>query len=352
MKSTLIRTAAVLMGATMLAGAANAETLRWARVGDSLTLDPHAQNEGPTHTLAHQIYEPLLQRDMAGDIIPALATSWAPLESDPTIWEFKLREGVTYHDGAEFNADDVVFSINRARTETSAMKELLASLAEVIKVDDYTVHFRTEGPNPLFPNNLTNLFMMDQGWAEANDVVAVQDIANGEDSFAARNANGTGAFSLTSREPEVRTVLTANPDYWGIGEFPLEVSEIIYTPIQNQATRVAALLSGEVDLIQDIPVQDLGRVGETDGLKVVTAPQNRVIFLGMQQGEDDLDTDSVEGANPFADVRVRQAVNTAVNRDAIQQVVDARPVGTDGRYHASVRQWLDRRAGRCARNRR
>lgn len=321
MKSTLIRTAAVLMGATMLAGAANAETLRWARVGDSLTLDPHAQNEGPTHTLAHQIYEPLLQRDMAGDIIPALATSWAPLESDPTIWEFKLREGVTYHDGAEFNADDVVFSINRARTETSAMKELLASLAEVIKVDDYTVHFRTEGPNPLFPNNLTNLFMMDQGWAEANDVVAVQDIANGEDSFAARNANGTGAFSLTSREPEVRTVLTANPDYWGIGEFPLEVSEIIYTPIQNQATRVAALLSGEVDLIQDIPVQDLGRVGETDGLKVVTAPQNRVIFLGMQQGEDDLDTDSVEGANPFADVRVRQAINTAVNRDAIQQVV-------------------------------
>ncbi|WP_375573552.1 ABC transporter substrate-binding protein [Ahrensia marina] len=321
MKSTLIRTAAVLMGATMLAGAANAETLRWARVGDSLTLDPHAQNEGPTHTLAHQIYEPLLQRDMAGDIIPALATSWAPLESDPNIWEFTLREGVTYHDGAEFNADDVVFSINRARTETSAMKELLASLAEVIKVDDYTVHFRTEGPNPLFPNNLTNLFMMDQGWAEANDVVAVQDIANGEDSFAARNANGTGAFSLTSREPEVRTVLTANPDYWGIGEFPLEVSEIIYTPIQNQATRVAALLSGEVDLIQDIPVQDLDRVGSTDGLKVVTAPQNRVIFLGMQQGEDDLDTDSVEGANPFADVRVRQAVNTAVNRDAIQQVV-------------------------------
>ncbi|MBO6676365.1 MAG: ABC transporter substrate-binding protein [Rhizobiales bacterium] len=321
MKSTLIRSAAVLMGATMLAGAANAETLRWARVGDSLTLDPHAQNEGPTHTLAHQMYEGLLQRDMSGAIIPALATDWAPLDSDPTIWEFNLREGVTFHDGAEFNADDVVFSLNRAMSETSAMKELLASVAEVIKVDDYTVHIRTEGPNPLFPNNLTNLFMMDQGWAEANNVVAVQDIANGEDSFAARNANGTGAFSLTSREPEVRTVLTANPDYWGIGEFPLEVSEIIYTPIQNQATRVAALLSGEVDLIQDIPVQDLDRVGSTDGLKVVTAAQNRVIFLGMQQGEDDLETDNVEGANPFADVRVRQAVNTAVNRDAIRQVV-------------------------------
>jgi peptide/nickel transport system substrate-binding protein len=321
MKSTLIRTAAVLMGATMLAGAANAETLRWARVGDSLTLDPHAQNEGPTHTLAHQVYEPLLQRDMAGAIIPALATDWAPHSDDPTIWVFNLREGVTFHDGAEFNADDVVFSLNRAMSETSAMKELLASVAEVMKVDDYTVHVRTEGPNPLFPNNLTNLFMMDQGWAEANNVVAVQDIANGEDSFAARNANGTGAFSLTSREPEVRTVLTANPDYWGIGQFPLEVSEIIYTPIQNQATRVAALLSGEVDIIQDVPVQDLERVGSTDGLKVVTAPQNRTIFLGMQQGADDLETDNIEGANPFADVRVRQAINMAVNREAIQQVV-------------------------------
>jgi peptide/nickel transport system substrate-binding protein len=321
MKSTLIRTAAVLMGATMLAGAANAETLRWARVGDSLTLDPHAQNEGPTHTLAHQVYEPLLQRDMAGAIIPALATDWAPHSDDPTIWVFNLREGVTFHDGAEFNADDVVFSLNRAMSETSAMKELLASVAEVMKVDDYTIHVRTEGPNPLFPNNLTNLFMMDQGWAEANNVVAVQDIANGEDSFAARNANGTGAFSLTSREPEVRTVLTANPDYWGIGQFPLEVSEIIYTPIQNQATRVAALLSGEVDIIQDVPVQDLERVGSTDGLKVVTAPQNRTIFLGMQQGADDLETDNIEGANPFADVRVRQAINMAVNREAIQQVV-------------------------------
>lgn len=321
MKSTLIRTAAVLMGATMFAGAANAETLRWARVGDSLTLDPHAQNEGPTHTLAHQIYEGLLQRDQSGAIIPALATDWAPHAEDPTIWVFNLREGVTFHDGSEFNADDVVFSLNRAMSEVSAMKELLASVAEVIKVDDMTIHVRTEGPNPLFPNNLTNLFMMDQTWAETNNVVVVQDIAAGEDSYASRNANGTGAFSLTSREPEVRTVLTANPDYWGIGMFPLEVSEIIYTPIQNQATRVAALLSGEVDLIQDIPVQDLDRVASTDGLQVVTAAQNRTIFLGMQQGEDDLDTDSVEGANPFADVRVRRALNMAVNRDAIRQVV-------------------------------
>jgi peptide/nickel transport system substrate-binding protein len=102
MKKSVAFLVAAGMGATMLAGAANAETLRWARVGDSLTLDPHAQNEGPTHTLAHQVYEPLLQRDMAGAIIPALATDWAPHSDDPTIWVFKLREGVTFHGGEDF----------------------------------------------------------------------------------------------------------------------------------------------------------------------------------------------------------------------------------------------------------
>ena len=131
----------------VVTSAAYAETLRWARAGDSLTLDPHAQNEGPTHTLAHQIYEPLLQRDMTGQIIPALATEWTTTD-DPTVWRFKLREGVKFHDGADFNADDVVFSLERARMPTSAMKELLSSVASVTKVDDFTVDITTDGPNP------------------------------------------------------------------------------------------------------------------------------------------------------------------------------------------------------------
>jgi peptide/nickel transport system substrate-binding protein len=299
---------------------AEAETLRWARAGDSLTLDPHAQNEGPTHTLAHQIYEPLLQRDMDGQIIPALATDWAPTD-DPTVWRFNLRQGVTFHGGEAFTAEDVVFSIERAKMPTSAMKELLTSVVEVTAVDDYTVDFKTDGPNPLLPNNLTNLFMMDSGWTTENDAAAPQDFANGGENYAVRNANGTGAFVLESRTPDERTVLSANPDYWGKDQFPLEVTEIIYTPIQSAATRVAALLSGEVDFIQDVPVQDLGRVAEQEGLKVVTAPQNRTIFFGMNQGADDLESDNVDGANPFADVRVRRAMNMAINRAAIRQVV-------------------------------
>lgn len=302
------------------AAPAVAETIRWARKADSLTLDPHAQNEGPTHALAHQIYEPLLHRDMSAQIVPALAESWAPT-SDPTIWEFKLRKGVTFHGGEAFTADDVVFSFKRAMKKTSAMKELLSSVTDIIKVDDHTVHIKTKGANPLLPNNLTNLFVMDEGWATKNGAADPQDFENGKDNHAVTHANGTGAYMLISRSPDAKTVLRANPTYWGKGKFPLEVTEIIYTPIKSPATRVAALLSGEVDIIQDVPVQDLGRVAADPKLKVVKAAQNRTIFFGMNVGDADLKSDTVEGKNPLADVRVRQAINMAINRPAIQKVV-------------------------------
>jgi len=318
-----MRKAAWLLGAAVVLAPVGlqAETLKWARAGDSLTLDPHAQNEGPTHTLAHQMYEGLLQRDMEGQIIPALAMSWSALPDNPNVWQFKLRPDVKFHNGAAFTADDVVYSFNRAKMPTSAMKELLTSIKEVRSVDDMTVDIETNGPNPLLINNLTNLFIMDKDWTEDNGVSAPQDIAAGETTFAASNTNGTGAFMLDSRAVDEKTVLKANPEYWGKGEFPLQISEIIFTPINSAATRVAALLSGEVDFIQDVPVQDLKRVDDADGLKVVKAAQNRVIFFGMNTAADDLESDSVEGANPFADVNVRRAMNMAINRDAIQKVV-------------------------------
>ena len=318
MKTVSVLVAALLATTTV---AASAETLRWARAGDALTLDPHAQNEGPTSVLAHQIMETLVTRNHEGEMVPSLALNWAPSETNPNIWVFNLREGVTYHDGAAFTAEDVVFSLNRAMTEDSDYKELLASVKEVRANGDYSVEIETNGPNPIMPNNLTNMFIMDKDWAEANNAVKVQDYEGGEDTFAAKNANGTGPYKLVSREPDVKTVLAANENYWGKGEFPLDVTEIIYTPIQNPATRVAALLSGEVDFIQDVPVQDIQRVNSTDGLEVRTAPQNRVIFFGMNMGDEDLANDDVEGTNPFADVRVRRAMNLAINRDAIKQVV-------------------------------
>ncbi|EFL89310.1 ABC transporter substrate-binding protein [Ahrensia sp. R2A130] len=318
MKHTKILLAAAI---AFTATTASAETLRWARAGDALTLDPHAQNEGPTSSLAHQIMEPLIIRDMTGKIVPALATEWGVSADNPNVWKFKLREGVKFHDGSEFDSEDVVFSLNRAMTKDSDFKELLASVKEVRADGKYGVDIETTGPNPIMPSNLTNMFILDKTWAETNNAVKVQDYEGGEETFAARNANGTGPYKLVSREPDTKTVLTMNTDYWGKDEFPMEVTEIIYTPIQNAATRVAAMLSGEVDFIQDVPVQDLERVNSTEGLTVKTAPQNRVIFFGMNSGDADLTSDNVEGKNPLADVRVRQAMNMAINREAIKKVV-------------------------------
>ena len=271
MQTKYLTVAAALLAATSLG--ASAETLRWARAGDSLTLDPHAQNEGPTSALAHQIMEPLVMRDMTGAIVPALATKWGPSESDPNVWVFTLRDGVRFHDGAEFDSEDAVFSFNRAMTPDSDYKELLASVKEVRAPNSHVFEIVTDGPNPIMPSNLTNLFIIDKGWAEANNAVKVQDYEGGEDTYAAKNANGTGPYKLASREPDTKTVLTINEDYWGKGEFPMEVTDIVYTPIQNAATRVAALLSGEVDFIQDVPVQDLSRVASSDGREPPTRRQ-------------------------------------------------------------------------------
>jgi peptide/nickel transport system substrate-binding protein len=319
-----------ILAAGITAGAAGAETLRWARSADNLTMDPHSQNTGPTHAFNHQIYEPLVIRALDGGLRPTLATEWRILEEDPTVWEFKLRQGVKFHDGADFTAEDVVFSIERAKMPTSNMKELLASVEEVTAVDDHTVHMRTAGPNPLLVDNLTNLFMMDRGWAEANNAAVPQNFDAGEEHFAARNANGTGPYVLVSREPDARNVARAFEDYWGKDEFPLDVTEIVYTPITSAATRVAALLSGEVDFVQDVPVQDIARLEQTAGIRVTRGPENRTIFFGMNVGSDELTYGTAEG-NPFKDKRVRQAINMAIDREAIQQVVmrgESIPLGT------------------------
>ena len=318
---TLAAIAAGALTAAALPAVVDAKTLRWARTAEALTMDPHSQNEGPTTGLLHQMYESLIIRDHTGALEAALATGWAPDPENPNRWIFTLREGVTFHGGETFDAEDVVFSIGRAQQPSSNFKELITSIVDVEVIDSHTVAFVTDGPNPILPNNMTNIFMMDSGWAEANDVTVPQDFAAGEDNFAARNVNGTGPYILVSRAPDERTVMRRNEDYWGREMFALDASEVIYTPIKNPATRVAALLSGEVDFIQDVPVQDLDRVAQAEGLTLGTTPQNRSIFFGMNVGADDLASDNVEGANPFADPRVREAMTIAINREAIQRVV-------------------------------
>ena len=311
---------AALMGgaALALAGTAiNAETLRWARVADALTMDPHSQNEGPTSTFLHHVYETLVSRELDGSLAPRLATSWMIDPEDPTVWIFELREGVTFHNGNAFTAEDVVFSLERVRMEASDFKGLHANVVGAEADGDTTVRVQLDGPAPLYPQNLTNFFIMDSDWAAENDVASPQDYAAGKETFTVRNAMGTGPYELVSRDPEVESVLAAYEGHWA--ETP-PVTEIIYTPITEDATRIAALLSGEVDFVQDVPVQDIARLEETDGITVTTGPENRTIFFAYDMGSEDLQTASVEG-NPFADPLVREAMALSLDRDAIQQVV-------------------------------
>jgi peptide/nickel transport system substrate-binding protein len=314
------KTTAALVATALLAGAAEARSITWARTGDALTLDPHSQNEGPTHNLLQNIYEPLVLREHTGKLLPALAESWK-VTSDPLVWEFKLRQGVKFHNGNPFTADDVVFSIERALQPTSDMKGIISSIEKATKVDDHTVHLKTKGPNPILPDQLTNIYMMDKEWAEANSTVTVQDYKAQKDNFAVRNANGTGPYSVASREQDVKTALKLFDGYWGKGQVPLGIEAINYVTIKKDETRVAALLSGEVDLVQDMPVQDIDRVQKTQGLKVNLGQENRSIFLGMDVGSPDLKSDDVQGKNPFADKRVRQAINMAIDREGIRRAV-------------------------------
>ena len=315
------RLAALLGGAAMLVGVAatsvDAETIRWARVGDALTMDPHGANEGPTSTMLHHIYETLVSRATDGSLEPRLATEWRIHPDDPTVWEFTLREGVTFHDGSEMTAEDVVFSLNRARSEASDFRGLHAAVAEVTSPEAGVVHVRMNGPAPLYVQNLTNMFVMSQAWAEANDAVEAANFGAGTESYTVRNAMGTGPYTLVSRDPEVRTVLQAYDGHWA--DTPA-VTEIIYTPISEAATRVAALLSGEVDIVQDVPVQDIARLEQTDGITVQFGPENRSIFFAYDMGSEDLASATVEG-NPFANPLVREAMALALDRDAIRQVV-------------------------------
>ena len=312
--------AALLAAGLLQAASVQAETVRWARGSDPATLDPHAVNTGTNFNVLHQIYEPLILRTPDGKLQGAIAQSWA-LTKDPSVWEFKIRPGVKFHDGSLLTADDVVFSLKRAQAPTSQLKSLLSSVESVTKVDPLTVHVKTKGPNLIFPNNLTNLFILSEAWAKANQAETAQDVGSKTENYATRNTNGTGPYTLASREVDTRTVLRQFPQYWGRGQFPLEVTEIVYLPIKSPATRVAALLSGEVDFVQDLPAQDVGRLKADQRLRVTEGPENRSIFLGLNVGAKELKYADVKGKNPLAEPRVREAIALAIDRDAIKTAV-------------------------------
>jgi peptide/nickel transport system substrate-binding protein len=300
---------------------AGARTVRWAAAGDPNTMDPHSQNLGTVTMVLQQIYDALISRDRNLGLQPGLATAWR--QTAPTRWRFELRRGVTFHNGAAFNADDVVFSINRALAPTSNFGIYVDTVGEVVKIDDFTVEIVTKIADPILPNKLASVFMMDKEWSEANNVRQPQNTRAREETHTVRNTNGTGAFRLSAREPDVRTVMVRNDDWWGWKEPGNDgtVTEVIYRPISSDATRVAALLSGEVDFVLDPPLQDLDRLRRAPGVSVLEGPEVRTIFFAMDVKRDELLFSNVKGKNPFKDLRVRQALYHAIDIEAIRSRV-------------------------------
>lgn len=315
MRRTLI---AAAVAASMLFPALGfAKTFKWASQGDILTLDPHSQNEALNTSATLLIYEPLVRYNEKFEVVPNLATSWEQL--NPSLWRFKLREGVKFQDGTPFTAEDVAFSIKRAMAPSSQFKSYVAGIKDARAIDPLTVEVETAGPNPVLLRQLPSLGMMSKAWSEKNGATAPQDFNKKEETFSARNAMGTGPYKLQSREVDIKTTFVENKDWWGKPTKTGNVTEIIYTPIKQNATRTAALLSGEVDFVLDPAAQDLDRLRQQ--VKVVDGNEYRTIYIGMDVNSPELKYSNIKGKNPLADVRVREALYRAIDIEAIKKSV-------------------------------
>jgi len=308
----------LLLLLALAVGPAHAQVLlRWAAQNDILTLDPHSQNHATTHAMMQYTYEGLVRYTRDYKIEPCLATSWDKISD--TQFRFHLRQGVKFHDGSPFTADDVVFSFNRIKEPQGTNQIYVAGINEVKKIDDHTVDLILSGPHPLLLQNIVDFRIMSKSWSEKNRSQHIQDYSKREETFASRNTNGTGPYIIKGWEPDKRIVMTLNKSWWG--RLDGNVTDVIYTPIKSDATRVSALLSGDVDLVTDLPTQDVDRLRKESNIKVLDGHEVRTIFIGLDQHNDELKYSSVKGKNPFKEVRVRKALNMAVDREAIRKVV-------------------------------
>lgn len=315
LKTALLCAAA--FSALFSAPALQAKPFKWSSASDIPTLDIHSQNNALGNGVHAAIFDSLVYYNSQTFKPEAqLATAWRDVS--PTQVRFTLRSGVKFSDGTPFTADDVVFSIQRAMAKTSNYAVYAQGIDKVVKVNDSTVDFIMKGPNPVLLNQLTELRIMSKAWAEKNKALEPKDIRTKDETFSHRNAMGTGQFMVKEWQPDQRLVLVKNPSYWGGNQS--NVTEIIYTPIKAEATRIAALLSGEVDFVLDPSPQDLARLRSNANLKVIDGVENRTIFFGMDQFRDELPGSNVKGKNPLKDVRVRKALYQAIDSDSLHRV--------------------------------
>ncbi|MCP8938469.1 ABC transporter substrate-binding protein [Alsobacter sp. SYSU M60028] len=314
-RSIRIGILAAALASPLAAPGASAATFKFASPVDAYTLDPHAVSNTLVFAILGNIYEPLVRRGGDLQLEPALATKWTLV--DNSTWRFELRKGVKFQDGGDFTADDVVFSFERAKA--GGIKSNLSTLESVKKVDDYTIDIKTRGVDPIVPMEITNWFIMSKAWSEKNGAVQPGSPDNKVETFANRNAMGTGPFKLAGRDPGVKIEFEKNPAWW---DKPVgNIDKATFFVIPNPSARVSALVSGEVDMIDTLPPQDTQRIEQTKGLKVLAGPDLRVAFLLADVNRDELLYSDVKGKNPFKDKRVREAMQLAIDLDAIKTKV-------------------------------
>jgi len=284
---------------------AQAKTLRMAYDADPVSLDPQEQLSGGTLELAHMVFDPLLRFTKDMQYEPRLAESWERI--DDLTMRFHLREGVKFHSGNDFTAEDVVFTMDRMKKSLD-FKGLFEPFVGAVAIDDHTVDLITKEPYPLVLNMATYLFPMDKAfYTGTDDNGKPKDaIVKHGNTFASTHESGTGPFVVTAREQGVRVEFERFSDYWDT-ESQGNVTEIIFTPIKEDPTRVASLLSGGVDYIKPVPPNDLERLGKDPNINLVTMGGTRIITFQMNQ-------DRVEA---FKDPRVRQAIVYAINNAGI-----------------------------------
>ncbi|KQN52130.1 peptide ABC transporter substrate-binding protein [Serratia sp. Leaf50] len=303
----------------MATQAAEAENIvRWAVAADIPTLDPDAFASTTALTFQNHIYEALLQRDNDLKLQPTLATRWEFI-NDTTL-RFYLRQGVKFQNGDVFDSADVVASIARVTDPDSGIRANASTIKDAVAVDQYTVDIHLKQKSGIALNELSGVMMMDKEWMEQHNALKPTSMSQGTEGYATNNTNGTGPFMLVSRQRESQMVLKKNPTWWNKDNSVGNVDQIIFKPITSDATRLSGILAKEYDLVTSVPLQDIDRLRKDTTIQTLVSPSLRVDFLTFNL-RDTLNAGNVEGKNPLKDLRVRQALMMAVNREAITQKI-------------------------------
>ena len=310
-------TGILALGAIGAPRAALAENvLRWGANKDIVSLDPYSYGDTFTISVLAHAYEGLVRYNSKLEIEPSLATSWEVVS--PTLWRFHLRHGVKFHNGDPMTAEDVLASFTRVVDPASPLRGNLPAYQGGTIVDPFTIDVKVTENYPLLLNDLTNIAIFDKKWLVANNAEKPTDFGKGVQGYATDHANGTGPFKIIERKPDAETVFVKNPDWWDTPHH--NIDKIVFTPITSPATRVAALLSGEIDFTNNAPLQDLPRLQANPDLKVLATNELRTVFFLFNWDKMLVDSD-VKGKNPFTDKRVREALYQAIDIDAIQKKV-------------------------------